>query len=177
MQQIEYIYICSKLIKLNLYRREVMLEVIEGSPSGDLGAGSGPNNTREGRPPVLFGLDMPLQPGRVICDPELPVRPARHWPAAASACGDSQPEHRHPEQGDDEEQHGEEVQPQGAGDVVASADEAGEGDQEDDEADGEERCLQRRFAGRAMRQPQPCTNDGDRRHKGQQVEVPDHCVA
>jgi hypothetical protein len=62
---------------------------------------------------------------------------------AASACGDSQPEHRHPEQGNDEEQHGEEVQTQGAGYMVASADEAGKGHQEDDEAadDGEERCL------------------------------------
>lgn len=163
----------------NLYWREVMLQVIEGSPSGYLGTGSGPNDTCERRSPVALDLHVLLQPGRVICDPELPVRPARHLTATAAG-GNSQPEQRHPKQGNDEEQHGEEVEPQGACDMVASADEAGKGDEEDDEADGEERYLQRRFAcrrGAMMRQPQPCADDGDGGHKRHQVQVPDQCVA
>lgn len=80
---------------------------------------------------------MPLEPSRVICDPELPVGPAGHLPAAAAAGGrDCQAKDCDPEQGEDEQQHGQEVEPQRPCHMVARADEARQGDEEDDEPDG-----------------------------------------
>lgn len=120
----------------NLYWREIMLQVIHGSPIGNLGAGLGPNDTGEGWPPVLDVLHMLLEPWRVVRDVVLPVRPSLHLCATASR-RDSKSERGQPKQQGDEDYHGEEVQPQGPGNMEAGTHKAGKRDEEDDEADDE----------------------------------------
>jgi hypothetical protein len=123
-------------------------------------------------------LSLPLQPRGVVDGEVLPIRATVHLRAAA-ARSDDEPERDEAEEEDDEEHHDGEVQPQRLGHVEAGADEAGEGDEQHGEADGEEWCLKdggARGRGRALGQPEARPDDRDRGQQRRQTQVADLCI-
>ena len=76
---------------------------------------------------------------------------------AAARTGDDETEESEGHEGGDEDEHDGEVNPEGPGHVEAGPDETGEGYDEDDEADDEERGLQEALArGAALRSEHFC---------------------
>jgi hypothetical protein len=155
-----------------------MLHVVHGRPVRDLGTGLGPKHAGERGAPVLDVPHVVAEPRGVLGGAVLPVRPPGHLRAAAPR-GDGEGEGGEAEERGDEQHDGEEVEPERPRDVEAGAHEAGEGDDEHDEADGEQRRLQhgRARRRRALGQPQPRPDDRDRGQERRQVQVADHQVA
>lgn len=153
------------------------MQVIERRPRTELGAGTRAKNTAPDPDPVIRVSDAVPEPGRVVAEVVLPVRPAGDGAPAAAGRND-EAEDGEGEEGGDEEDHDEEVEPERPGDAEAGADEAGEGDDEDDEADGEERRLEEALAGGvALRHPQAAADERDGGYHREKVQESDHRVA
>lgn len=163
--------------RTDLNRGHVPLHVIEWRPRTKLGARTRAKYTAPDPDPVIRVSDAVPEPGRVVAEVVLAVRPAGDGCAAAVG-RDDEAEDGEGEEDGDEEDHDEEVEPERPGDPEAGADEAGEGDDEDDEADGEERRLEEALAGGvALRHPQAAADERDGGYHREQVQEADHRVA
>lgn len=111
--------------------------------------------------PVLGAVDPLLQPVRIVPKPVLLVPfLGKHF--AGAFVGDGEGEDGESEQDDDEEEHDEEVDPEEPRDSAAGADEAGERDQHEENAENDDGLVQKLLALGAALLAQPHSGYDDR---------------
>lgn len=120
--------------------------------------------------PVLSTTHPLLQPVRVIPELVLLIPFARHH-LPGPLVGDREREYGKAEQEHDEEEHDEEVEPEEPGDAATGAEEAGEGDDHEEDAEGDGGALEEFLAlgGGLAGEPDAGAEDGDGEEEGYEV--------
>lgn len=136
-------------------------------------------NTRTDLSPVALIRYALLQPTRVVLQVIVQIGPVREG-AAGALVGDGVGEYDEAEEGGDDEEHDELVEPHEEGVAVAGAGEARQRHDHDGGADHDERPLQELQAvgvvGTAA-QPYPAAQDGDRQQEREEVHYSYQVVA
>lgn len=122
--------------------------------------------------PVLAVVNPILEPIGVIAELVLLVALAGDGVAGAFV-GDDEGEDSEGEEDDDEKEHDEEVEPEEPGDAAAGADEAGEGDDHQENAEDDHRLLQKLLADAVALPAQPDSGAEDRNRQQERYEVQD----
>lgn len=128
--------------------------------------------------PRLSVINLLLQPIRVIPKPILFIPSIRNNFTSALV-GNDESENGEGEEKNDEDKHDEEVEPEEPRHAAARADEAGEWDEHEEDAERDDGLLQPPLAlgGALLAQPHSGHQDRDGEEEGQEVQESDHVVA
>lgn len=98
---------------------------------------------------------------------------------AGAAVSDGECEDGEAEPEEYKEEHGAEVEPEEAGDAATSADEAGDGDEHEEDPEDDDWLVEETLAlgGGIFAEPEPGGENGDREEEGEEVEDPEEVVA
>lgn len=128
--------------------------------------------------PRLSVINLLLQPIRVIPKPILFIPSIRNNFTSALV-GNDESENGEGEEKNDEDKHDEEVEPEEPRHAAARADEAGEWDEHEEDAECDHRLLQPPLAlgGALLAQPHSGHQDRDGQEEGEEVKESDNIVA